>query len=132
MTDADRKKFKDAYDDASPEAQEKVQAIFREYNITYRDLSEAEAEESGKKIADILNLDKASRTGRKRSLTSMLRLLRENGWRVAAHSDRCLETDPTKFRTLWLFTDTRGNRLTGDAETDEDAVAQAYLKVFKS
>lgn len=129
MNEADRKKFDDAYSDASPEAQEKIQAILREYGVTYKGVPEEDLDAAGAKIAAILNLDRASRDFRKRSLTSMLRLLRETGWMVAVHND--YKQGGTLF-TFWLFTHSNGRFLKGEATTDEDAVAQVYLKVYKS
>lgn len=129
MNEVDRKKFSDAYNDASPEAQEKIQAILREYGVTYRDLPEKDLEHAGNLIADILNLDRASRDSRKRSLTSMLRLLRENGWLVAVHNDY---RQGKKLFTFWLFTNDAGYYLKGEAESDEDAVAMVYWKCFTS
>lgn len=128
MNEADRQKFQSAYDDASPVAQEKIQAILREYGVTHRDLPEKDLEHAGNLIAEILGQDRASQNAMKRSLTSMLRLLRENGWRVAVHNDY---RQGGSLFTFWLFTHESGRFLKGGAATDEDAVAMVYWKVFR-
>ena len=129
MNDQDRKKFQNAYDDASPEAQEKIQAVLREYGITHRNLTEAETDEAGEKLAEILRLDKAKREGQRRSLTSMLRILRENGWMVGVHNDY---RQDGKLMTFWLFTHPSGRWLKGEGERDEDAVFDVYSKLWRS
>jgi hypothetical protein len=128
MNETDWKKFHSHYDDASPEAQEQIQAILREYGVTYRDVTEEEADSAGSKIADILRLDKAKMDTKKRSLTSMLRLLREAGWMVAVHNDY---RQDGKLFTFWMFTHTCGKFLKGEAERDEDAVGLVFFKVYR-
>jgi hypothetical protein len=128
MDAEEQKKFEAAYADLSPESQEKVQAILREYSTTYRDVTEAEANEAGTKISQIITLDRASRISRRRSLTSMLRLLREAGWMVAVHNDY---RQDGKFFTFWLFTHSSGRWLNGEAGSDEDAVWNVYSKLYR-
>jgi len=121
MDEADKKKFQNVYDDASPTAQEKIQAVMREYGITHRELTEEESDQAGQKIADILRNDKAQRDGQRRSLTSMLRILRENGWMVGVHNDY---RQGGKLMTFWLFThpspqqQRHPRRITGKSRTD--------------
>jgi hypothetical protein len=129
MDEADKKKFQNAYDDASPAAQEKIQAVMREYGITHRELTEEESDQAGQKIADILRNDKAQREGQRRSLTSMLRILRENGWTVGVHNDY---RQGGKLMTFWLFTHPSGRWLKGEGESDENAVFQVYSNLWRS
>ena len=129
MDEREKKKFKNAYDDASPEAQERIQAILREYSLGHRELTEAEEEEAGTKIGDILTQDRRHREGRRRSLTSMLRLLRDAGWMVAVHNDY---RQDGKLMTFWLFTHPMGRWLKGEAESDEDAVFKVFTNFSES
>lgn len=129
MIDEDKKKFQNAYDDASPAAQEKIQGVMREYGIVHRELTEEESDEAGQKIADILRLDKAQRVSQRRSLTSMLRILREAEWVVGVHNDY---RQNGKLMTFWLFTHPSGRWLKGEGVTDEDAVFEVFSKLYRS
>lgn len=125
MNEQEKKTFRDLYDDCTPEAQERVQAILREYAISDRDLSDQEQDEAGDKVACIMAQDRRQREGKRKSLTGMLRILREAGWMVAVHNDY---RQDGKLQTFWLFTHPSGKWLKGEAERDEDAVFLVFSK----